>query len=151
MTPEQIAFRGIVIGGAITLAGTLLASLVQILLQWLQQKWSIASEKSKMFAEKRLNALQGAVQLCDFLDAVRPLTYVSEAVQADWTRIRRENAANGALLPTSIRHEFRTVLNQMVFEVSDPDRPTNALPVIPTTETLRTLCLEAIQNEYDNA
>jgi len=106
MTPEEAAFRGVIYGGIITLAGTLLTSCIQILLQWLQQKWAMNTEKKKYFAERRLGALQGAVQLCNFLIAARGRSF-GPAAKDSWNRIRSENLPNGALMPMAVRQTLR--------------------------------------------
>jgi len=65
-----LTLLGVIVGALIT-AGS------SFLLEQRRQKW--ASEERKyatvekehlMFAERRLNALQNAVQLCDFLDSL---------------------------------------------------------------------------------
>jgi hypothetical protein len=146
MTPEEAAFKGVIYGGVITLAGTFLASCFQILLQWLQQKWRFSAEKNKIFAEKRLNALQGVVQLCDFLIAAKGRHLGGDASVA-WNRIRNENLANGALMPKKIQREFQAILVSMLFHDSFHEEDT----AIDTaaTERLRRACLDAIQNEFE--
>lgn len=102
-----------------------------------------------MFAEKRLNALQNAVQLCDFLETLKLSPDIGSRASEDWIRIRRENLAHGALIPRSVRDEFQGVLRLME---SDPNhgRAPNFAPMIPSTAKLRDLCLEAISREYEN-
>jgi hypothetical protein len=147
MTPEEAAFRGVIYGGAITLVGTFLASCFQILLQWLQQKWGFSADKKKMFVEKRLNALQGVVQLCDFLIAARGHHLGGDAAVA-WNRIRNENLSNGALMPKKIQKEFQSILVSMLFH--DSFHEEGAAVDIAAAERLRAACLDAIQNEFES-
>lgn len=146
MTTEEAAFRGILYGGAFTLAGTLVANCFQILIQWLQQKWSLTTEKKKDFMLKRLGALQGAVQLCDFVVALKGKRF-GPAAKEDWVRIRRENLANGALMPESIQKDFQTVLTSIV--IIDDFAFVEAAVEIEAIERLRASCLEALQKEYE--
>jgi hypothetical protein len=114
MTSEEAALRGVLIGGAITLGAAVLGNVFQVWLQWLQQKWSLTTERKKMFAQRRLDALQGAVQLCDFLR-----TYNGHVLDAnrrgDLERILRENMANGALLPAVFSQNFNLLCFQWAF------------------------------------
>jgi hypothetical protein len=138
--------------GALIIAGS------SLVLEGRRQKWAseerkyvTAERKYLLFAEKRLNALQNAIQLCDFLDSIRPSPFnrLSEEVQADWRRIRREIAAHGALMPESVQGEFKIVLRKMAIEPYAPNAPAHAIPAIPPTEQFRKICLEAIQGEYE--
>jgi hypothetical protein len=149
MTPEQIAFRGIIYGGAITLAGTFLVNAVQVFLQWRQHKWGISAEKKKIFAEKRLGALQGAIQLCDFLsmNEGKPLddSVVASSRRQDWERIRRENLASGGLLPHDVQQAFQAV----VFSIEEDSF--RCLEVdTAAVQKLRKSCLEAIHREFES-
>jgi hypothetical protein len=146
-----VGLLGVVVGALIIASSSLV-------LEARRQKWAseerkyvTAEKKYLMFAEKRLNALQNAIQLCDFLDSIQPSPFsrLSEEVQADWRRIRREIAAHGALMPESVQEEFRIVLRNMAIEPYAPDAPEHAIPAIPSTERFRKLCLEAIQAEYE--
>jgi hypothetical protein len=142
---------GVVVGGLIAAGGPFL--LEQRRQKWAseERKYLTAEKKYLMFAEKRLNALQNVVQLCDFLDSV-PYSFVgrvSEGVQADWWRTRREAVAHGALMPESIQEEFKIVLETMAFEPYAADASEVTPPTIPSTEKLRRLCLEAIRSEYE--
>jgi hypothetical protein len=148
-----VGLLGVVVG-ALIIAGS------SLVLEGRRQKWAsderkylTAEKKYLMFAEKRLNALQNAIQLCDFMDSVRPsvnpFIRLSEEVQDDWRRIRRENGAHGALMPKSVQEEFKSVLRIMAFEPYAPDAPAHTVPTIPQGEKLRKLCLEAIQDEYE--
>lgn len=143
MTPEQIAFRGIIYGGAITLAGTFLANVVQVFLQWRQHKWGISAEKKKIFAEKRLGALQGGVQLCDFISANYAKSLDLD-LGHELQRIRREVLASGGLLPHDVQQAFQSV----VFSVEESYGTLAA--DLTAAQELRRLCLQAIHREFES-
>jgi hypothetical protein len=150
MNPEaEAAFRGFLYGIGGTIVATLLTSAFQFLLQWKQHQWGSAEKKHLIFIEKRLYALQNAIQLCDFLDSIGGVMHLSGEVQNDWRRIRRENQAQGAFMPKSVQQEFKIVLRNMDFEPYPPEAPVNMLPSVPSTDKLRKLCMDAIQQEYD--
>jgi hypothetical protein len=143
VTPDEIAFRGILYGGAITLLGTFVANVFQVFLQFRQHKWGISAEKKKIFAEKRLGALQGVVQLCDFIEAnwhqgLDPIR------RQDWERIRRENLSNGGLLPRDVQQAFQTV----VFSIKEERE--RLYVDSAAMGKLRELCLEAIHREFES-
>jgi hypothetical protein len=146
LTPV-VGLIGVMIGGFIT-AGS------AYFLEKRRHEWARVEKKHLMFAEKRLNALQNAIQLCDFLDSIRstfPVVPVSREAQADWVRIRRENGAQGALMPKSVQKELKGVLDGMAFEAYPPGAPGEEfLPFTPPTDELRRLCLESIESEYEN-
>ncbi len=148
-----LTLLGVIVGALITAGSAFL--LEQRRQKWAseERKYATAEKKYLMFAEKRLNALQNAIQLCDFVDSIRgglSTGRLSEEVQADWRRIRREAVAQGALIPESVRVQFEIVLGNMAFEPYAPDdHDPNSLPFTPSVEEFRKLCLEAIQREYE--
>ena len=148
-----LTLLGVIVGALITAGSSFL--LEQRRQKWAaeERKYGTAEKKHLMFAEKRLDALQNAIQLCDFLDSARPLVTphvrLSDRVQEDWRRIRRENGQHGALMPQSVQREFKAVLQGMAFEAYAPDAGAHATPAIPRTEKLRGLCLEAMEREYE--
>jgi len=148
-----LTLLGVIVGALITAGSSFL--LEQRRQKWAseERKYATAEKKYLTFAEKRLNALQNAVQLCDFVDSIAgslpAFSRLSDEVQADWRRIRRETVAHGALMPASVQEEFKDVLRIMPFEPYAPDAQQNVLPTIPPTQKLRTLCLEAIQSDYE--
>jgi len=148
-----LTLLGVIVGALITAGSSFV--LEERRQKWAseERKYATAEKKHLMFAERRLNALQNAVQLCDFLDSIRDsfpaFARLSGEVQADWRRIRRESVAHGALMPESVQGEFKVVLGVMQLEAYAPDAQPNAVPSIPATQQLRTLCLEAIQREYE--
>ena len=146
MTTEEAVFKGVIYGGAFTLAATVLANCFQVFIQWRQQKWSIVAEMKKSFAEKRLGALQGAVQLCDFLLAAKGRNLGSGA-KTDWSRIRSENLTSGGLMPTSVQKDFQVVLTTTLFR--DGFDREDAHVDTATVERLRSLCVAAIQEEFE--
>ena len=143
-----LTLLGVIVGALITAGSSFL--LEERRQKWAseERKYATAEKKYLTFAERRLNALQNAVQLCDFVDTLSVFGRLSAEAQADWRRIRRETLAHGALMPASVQEEFQTVLRIMPFEPYAPDAEQNALPIIPPTHKLRTLCLEAIESEY---
>ena len=146
MTTEEAVFRGVIYGGIFTLSGTLLANCFQVFIQWRLQKWSIEAEKKKSFAQKRLGALQGTVQLCDFLVAAKGVDHLGVAAMEDWNRIRRETITYGGLMPASIQKEFQAILSPML--VLDRFATAESTVEIDAVARLRSLCLAAIQEEY---
>ena len=144
---------GVLIGALVTAGSSFILEQRREERERERERYQTAEKKHLMFAEKRLNALQNAIQLCDFVDAVRPslspFNKLSDEVQADWRRIRRENATHGALMPKSAQEEFKVVLRGMDLEAYPPDPPQHFVPKIPPTEKLRSLCLEAIHREYE--
>jgi hypothetical protein len=147
VTPHEIAFRGILYGGAITLLGTFVANVFQVFLQWRQHKWGISAEKKKIFAEKRLGALQGVVQLCDFI-GVNWHRGLDPIRKRDWERIRRENLSNGGLLPHDVQQAFQTVVLSIKEEhVLEQER---VYVDSAAMGKLRELCLEAIHREFES-
>ncbi len=112
MRPEQAAFWGVIAGGAITLAGTLLTGLLNIFIQWRQAVFLQDAERKKQMLERRLVAIQNSVKLIDFLIASRS-AYLGEGGHNLWISIRSENIANGALFPLELSSDFAAIIQKI--------------------------------------
>jgi hypothetical protein len=136
---------GVYAAGVFALAGVAITSISQILVQRFQQKWTLDSEKRKEFARKRLGALQGAVQLCDFLSAAKGHS-LGEGGREDWLRIRRENLANGALMPEAIQKDFQATITKVLLH--DDLLAVEAAIDAASLERLRISCVASLQKEF---
>jgi len=87
-----------------------LGSLLTILGTWL----GVKRERKSKFTEKRFSAVQGVVQLCDFLMAAQG-QHLGQAAGNDWNRIRSDNLAYGALLPEELQQQYQAVLRDVLF------------------------------------
>lgn len=145
MTPEKAALWGVIAGGLITLAGTLLTGFLNVGLQWLQTSWQHKNDKRKELSQKRLAALQNCVQMIDFLFASRNVT-LGEGGQNMWFRIRSENNCNGALFPANLQEDFAKVIQKVLLldslQQSEKDLDYALL------ERLRAGCVDYIQKEF---
>jgi len=146
--PAASGLLGVIVGGFITAVSSYLMEQKRqqwmILMEQRRHEWAISEEKKKRFAEKRLNALQGVIQLCDFVTAAQGQS-LGGAAGNDWNRIRSENLANGALLPGILQQQFQAVLRDVLFK--DHFNTAELAADIGEIENLRKLCLEAIQRE----
>jgi len=145
MTPEDAAFRGILTGSILTLAGTLLTSVVGIITQRLQTRWTFETEKKKDLYQKRLVALQNCVQLTDFLMASKNSSLSPRGVDL-WAQIRVQNVCNGAFFPKELQYEFEKVI-QCCLLLDDPSQPVEVLSY-QVLSRLRRNCLDYIQKEF---
>jgi hypothetical protein len=117
-----------------------LGSLLTILGTWL----GVKRERKSKFAEKRFSAVQGVVQLCDFLMAAQG-QHLGQAAGNDWNRIRSDNLAYGALLPEELQQQYQAVLRDVLFRdhFDDLQNPLD----INAVRNLRADCLEVAQKE----
>ena len=145
MKPEEAAFWGVIAGGTITLAGTLLTGLLNIFTQWRQAVFLQGAERKKQTLERRLVAIQNAVKLVDFLIAARNAHLGAEG-RDFWVKIRAENIANGALFPAELASEFAALIQKIFLldslHESEKQIDYNALP------KFREKCLAFISEHY---
>lgn len=145
MTPEEAAFKGVLAGGILTLAGTFLTSIIGIFVQWLQTRWTFRIEKKKDLYQKRLVALQNCVHLADFLIASKNSKLGPKGFDI-WTHIRTENVCNGAFFPKELQDDFEKVI-QSCLSLDDISKSEDILDY-SLLNRLRRGCLDYIQREF---
>jgi hypothetical protein len=138
VSPELI---GVLIGGAITLAGTFVTQLIAIY----QQNRTLRHERQKDLLLKRLVAIQNCVRMIDFLVSAKNATLGPEGEQ-EWSRIRKENSCNGALFPSEMTEEFKDMLRRSLLH--DDLSNSEAWLDFQRLEALREACIRYIEKEF---
>jgi hypothetical protein len=145
MRPEQAAFLGAIVGGAFTLAGTLVTGVISMIAQWRQAVLLQTAERKKQVFERRLVAIQNAVKLVDFLIASRN-AYLGPGGHDLWNSIRAENIANGALFPLELSADFAAII-QRIFLLDSLHESEKQIDY-DALSMFREKCLLFIKNHY---